>query len=48
MEVLSTSFQAHPPMIVRHLLKMNDSARSNNFVKCGLSIRQLALRPNLH
>jgi hypothetical protein len=34
-------------MIVRHLLQMNDSARGNNFVKGGPSIRQLALRPNL-
>ena len=47
MEIFSTGFQTHPPMIVRHLLQMNDSASRNNFVKCGLSIRQLALRPNL-
>src|ERR1039457_1749514 len=37
MEIFSTSFQAHPPMIVRHLLQMNVSATSHNFVKCGLS-----------
>jgi hypothetical protein len=46
MEVLSTSLQTHPPMIVSHLLQMNDSATGNNFVKGALSIRQLALRPN--
>src|ERR1019366_3918973 len=46
MKILPASFQPHPPVIVRHLLKMNDSARGNNFVKCGPSIRQLALRPN--
>src|ERR1017187_9559140 len=46
MEILPASLQPHPPVIVRHLLKMNDSARGNNFVKCGPSIRQLVLRPN--
>src|ERR1019366_8163092 len=40
MEILPASFQPHPPVIVRHLLKMNDSARGNKFVKCGPSIRQ--------
>jgi hypothetical protein len=33
-------------MIVSHLLQVNDSASRNNFVKCWLPIRQLALRPN--
>jgi hypothetical protein len=47
MEVLSTGFQPHPPMIVRHLFQMNDGASRNNFVKGGPSIRQSALRPNL-
>ena len=47
MEVLSTSFQTHPPVIVRHLLQVNESATGNNFVKGGPSIRQLALCPNL-
>ena len=42
---LPASFQPHPPVIVRHLLKMNDSARGNNFVKCGPSIQQLTLCP---
>jgi len=47
MKVLSTSFQTHPPVIVRHLFQMCDSASRNNFVKGGPSIGQLALRPNL-
>jgi hypothetical protein len=46
MEVHSTSFQTHPPMIVSHLLQVNGSATGHNLVKCGLSIRQLALCPN--
>jgi hypothetical protein len=46
MEILSTGFQPHPPMIVSHLLQMNESASRNNFVKGRPSIRQLALRPN--
>jgi hypothetical protein len=45
-KVLSTSFQPHPPMIVSHLLQVNGSATGHNLVKCGLSIRQLALCPN--
>jgi hypothetical protein len=46
MEMLSARFQAHPPMIVRHLLQMNGSASRNNFVKGASSIRQLTLRAN--
>jgi hypothetical protein len=47
MKVLSTGSQTHPPVIVRHLFQMYDSASRDNFVKGGPSIRQLALRPNL-
>ena len=46
-EIFPASFQPHPPMIVSHLLQMNESATGQDFVKCGPSIRQLALRPNL-
>lgn len=46
MEVLS-GFQTHPPMIVRHLLQVNKSATSHNFVEGWLSIWQFAPRPNL-
>src|ERR1017187_4311201 len=46
MEILSASFQARPPMIVGHLLQMDGSATGHNFVKCGLSIRQLTLGSN--
>ena len=39
MEVLSTCFQAHPPMIVCHLLQMNVGAACHNFVERRPSIR---------
>jgi hypothetical protein len=45
MEVLSTSLQAHPPMIVSHLLQMNESAMGHNFVKGGPSIFKPPLEP---
>ena len=47
MEVLPASFQTQPPMIVRHLLQVNESATGHNFVEGVPSIRQFALRPNL-
>jgi hypothetical protein len=47
MEIFPSSFQTQPPMIVRHLLQVNESATGNNFVKCWPSIRQFALCPNL-
>jgi hypothetical protein len=46
MEVLPTSFQPHPPVIVRHLLQVKGCATGDNFVKRRSSIWQLALRPN--
>src|SRR5471030_220559 len=48
MEVLSTSFEAHPPVVVRHLFEMDRSACGDNLVKSGLSIRQLALGSDLN
>ena len=47
MEVSPTSLQPQPPMIVRHLLQVNESATGHNFVEGVPSIRQFALRPNL-
>ena len=46
MEILPASFDSHPPVVVRHLLKMNQSATGHNFIKSGSTLWQLALSSN--
>src|SRR6266446_9323716 len=43
MEVFAARFQAHPPMIVRHLFEMNRSSRRHNLIEGRSSIGQFTL-----
>jgi hypothetical protein len=47
MEVLATRFDAHPPVIMGHLLQVNERSLGDDFIQRRSSIWQLTLRPDL-
>ena len=47
MEVFPTGLDSHPPVVVRHLLKVNEGTLGNDFIKRRSSVWQLALGPDL-
>src|ERR1017187_3829827 len=47
MEVLSTGFNAHPPLVVVHLFQMHGSASGDNLIKCRSPILQPPLESDL-
>ncbi len=42
MEIFSAGFNAHKPLVVRHLLQIDRSAIGDNFVESGPTVCQLA------
>jgi hypothetical protein len=47
-EVFSARFQAHPPVVVRHLLQTNGRPLRHNLVESGSAIGQFTLRSDLN
>jgi hypothetical protein len=47
MEVLATGFDAHPPVVMRHMLQVDGSPLGDEFIERRSSIRQQALGSDL-
>lgn len=47
MEIFSAGFNAHKPLVVRHLLQMDRSAMGDDFAGSGPAVCQLALSSDL-